>query len=101
MQWLKANGIGFEEYNFFSQDLTEEEVVNILKYAHNGFEDIISERSKIYLKYKDQLDEMTTKELINFIIANPSILKRPLLVDHAMEIILVGYNENDLEDELI
>ena len=50
---------------------------------------------------QEQLDEMTTKELISFIIANPSILKRPLLVDHAMEIILVGYNENDLEDELI
>jgi len=101
MTWLKANGIGYEEYNFFSQDLTEEEVKNMLKYAHNGFEDIISERSKIYLKYKEQLENMTIKELINFIIANPSILKRPLLVDHAMEIILVGYNENDLEDELI
>ncbi len=100
MNWLGSNGIGYDEYNFFSKGLTESEVRFILKYAHNGFEDVISERSNIYVRYSEKMKDMTTSQLIEFIIDFPAVLKRPLIVDEVTEQILVGYNANDLEDLL-
>ncbi len=100
MKWLDDSGIGYDEYNFFSRGLSEKEVLNILKYAHNGFEDVISERSNAYQRHKDSICEMTTKELIQFIIDNPAVLKRPILVDDVTEKMQIGYNVVDL-DELL
>ncbi|MGL5021135.1 MAG: ArsC/Spx/MgsR family protein [Mycoplasmatales bacterium] len=31
-------------------------------------------------------------------IEHPAILKRPIMVDHVMKTVLVGYNENDMND---
>lgn len=98
MIWLNEHGISHEEYNFFSRDLTHFEVTNMLKFAHDGFEDIVSERSKIYLRYRDDIIEMKTSELIDFIIDNPSILKRPILVDDVTETVKAGFNEEDLNE---
>ncbi len=99
-EWLTEHGLVYDEFNFFSKGLSEEDVSFLLKYAHNGFEDIISSRSKIYEKYKEELDDMTTPRLINFIIDNPSILKRPLIVDDVTENLIAGYNEITLEELL-
>ncbi len=98
MEWLKKHGIAHEEYNFFSRDLTNEEVKNMLRFTSNGFEEIVSERSKIYTRYKEQIIDMKTSELITFIIENPSILKRPILVDDVTETVKVGFNEEDLNE---
>ncbi len=99
-EWLNEQGLVFDEINFFSKGLSEKDVKFILKYAHNGFEDIISTRSNMYEKYKDDLEEMTTPKLIDFIIDNPSVLKRPLIVDDATETLIAGYNEISLEELL-
>ncbi len=98
MQWLKDHGIAHEEYNFFSRDLTHEEVKNMLRFTTTGFEDIVSERSKIYIRYKEEIFNMKTSELIDFIIENPSILKRPILVDDVTETVKVGFNEEELNE---
>ncbi len=98
MTWLYEHGIAHEEYNFFSRDLTREEVTNMLKYTSAGFEEIVSERSKIYSRYKDEISEMKTSQLIAFIIGNPSILKRPILVDDVTKSIKVGFNEEELSE---
>lgn len=100
MKWLENNGIGFEEYNFFSKGLSLNEVRFILKYAHNGFEDVISERSTIFQKYKTEIESMSTKDLMDFIIEFPGVLKRPLIVDDVTQSITVGYNVNDIQDLL-
>lgn len=99
-KWLEENGFVYEQVNFFSRGLLESDVQFILKYARNGFEDVISERSKIYGKYKESVCQMTTKDLIQFIIDNPSILKRPIIVDDVCETMITGFNENSMEDLL-
>ncbi len=43
---------------------------------------------------------MTTKELINFIIENPSMLKRPIIVDDVTESVKVGYSEHEYQEFL-
>lgn len=98
MSWLNEHGIAHEEYNFFSRDLTQEEVHNMLKFTTTGFEEIVSERSKIYTRYKEKILHMKTSELVNFIIENPSILKRPILVDDITKSVKVGFNEEELNE---
>ena len=62
--------------------------------SENGTEDIISTRSKIIKESGVDVDSMTVKELLRFIQDNPSILKRPIIVDDRK--IQVGYNADEI-----
>lgn len=66
----------------------------MLRNAENGFEDIISTRSKVFKEKALEPDLMSVKELTNFIIDNPSILKRPIII--ADEKMQVGYNDEEI-----
>ena len=66
----------------------------MLSNAENGFDDIISTRSKIFKDQDLDIDSMKTSELKQFILNNPSILKRPIMVnDEKMQ---VGFNDEDI-----
>ena len=93
-QWLKDKDLPYIEKNIFVSTLNEEELKDILKKSENGTEDIISSRSKIVKESGVDLESMTIKELIAFIKANPSVLKRPIMVDDRK--IQVGYNPEDI-----
>lgn len=97
VKWFEEHGIEYEDYNFFSKSLTKEELKYILKYTENGFEDIISERSKVFQSNQKNLHEMSVTRLIEFIIDHPSILKRPIIVDDVTNNFLVGYNKYEME----
>ena len=65
--WLKEHNLSFIEKNIFSSDLHANKI---------------------------DFDNMKMDELIAFIKANPSILKRPILMDeHRFQ---VGYNEEEI-----
>jgi regulatory protein spx len=66
----------------------------MLKYSENGFEDIISTRSKIFKETNLQPDDMKFSELAEFIIDNPTILKRPIIISD--KIMQTGYNEDEI-----
>lgn len=93
-QWFKEQDIPFIEKNIFAATLNENELKEILIKSENGTEDIISPRSKIVKESGVDLDNMTVKELIAFIRENPSVLKRPIMVDDNK--IQVGYNPEDI-----
>lgn len=66
----------------------------MLKNAENGFEDIISTRSKIFKEQDLDVESMSVSQLRDFIIDNPSVLKRPIIVDdNKMQ---VGYNDEEI-----
>ena len=93
-QWFKEQKIPYVEKNIFAATLNENELKEILMKSENGTEDIISSRSKIVKESGVDLESMTIKELIEFIRANPSALKRPIMVDDNK--IQVGYNPEDI-----
>lgn len=93
-KWFTEQKIPYIEKNIFSATLNEEELKEILAKSENGTEDIISERSKIVKENGLDLDSMTVKSLIEFIRANPSVLKRPIILDDRR--IQVGYNEEEI-----
>ena len=93
-KWFLDQNIPFIEKNIFVATLNEKELTDILMKSENGTEDIISTKSKIIKENDLDIDSMTVKQLVAFIKENPSILKRPIIVDdHCIQ---VGYNPDDI-----
>lgn len=93
-KWFEEHKIEYREKNLFSNKITHDDIIAMLKNTENGFEDIISTRSKIFKDNNLNVEDMTFNELKNFIIDNPSILKRPIIVDRNK--MQVGYNDEEI-----
>jgi regulatory protein spx len=93
-KWLEENKIPFKEKNIVGIRLTRDDIINMLKYSENGFEDIISTRSKIFKEQPLDTEDMKFGELADFIIDNPTVLKRPIIVND--KIMQTGYNEDEI-----
>jgi len=92
-EFFKRRKIPFQEINIF-KDLNYGDLLFLLTKTDNGTEDIISDRSKIIKEQKINFDDMKINQLIEFILKNPSILRRPIIVnDNEMQ---VGYNAYDI-----
>ena len=93
-KWFEEEGIPYIEKNIFVATIREEDVKEMLSKSENGTEDIISKKSKIVKESGVDVDSMTINELISFISKNPSVLKRPIIVDdHRIQ---VGYNPEEI-----
>ena len=92
--WLKEHNITYVEKNIFSTLLREIELKELLERSENGTDDIISKRSKIIKENDIDIDSMSISELIKFIQENPSVLKRPIMIDERR--FQVGYNAEEI-----
>ena len=92
--WLKENNIPFKEKNIFTERITISDIRFMLKNTENGYDDIISTRSKVFTENNLDLDSMKTSELEKLILDNPSILRRPIIVDDTR--VQIGYNDDDI-----
>ena len=92
--WLKDHQIPYVEKNIFSTLLRESELRELLERSENGTDDIISKRSKIIKENQVEIDDMSVNQLIHFIQDNPSILKRPIIIDERR--FQVGYNAEEI-----
>ncbi len=94
-RWFDEQKIPYESKDIFSHKLTKADLKEIISKCENGTDDIISPRSKIVLENHINFDEMKISELIDFVLENPSILRRPIIVDdHRVQ---VGYNPEEIE----
>ncbi|MGB4310904.1 MAG: transcriptional regulator Spx [Bacilli bacterium] len=93
-QWFDEQQIPYEEHNIFSASLSEAELKEILYKSENGTDDIISTRSKVIKEKNIDVNDLTMSELVRFIKDNPSVLKRPIMVDTNR--IQVGYNSEEI-----
>jgi transcriptional regulator, Spx/MgsR family len=93
-KWFKERNIPFVEKNIFSVKLTKTDLQNILSLTENGVTDIISTRSKVFMDNNIDLESLTMSQLYEFVIENPSVLRRPLILDQ--QNLQVGYNEDDI-----
>lgn len=93
-KWLEEHQIAYQEVNIFNTKLTKADIIRILDKTENGFDDIISTRSKIISQSNLDIDSMKMHELLDFIIENPSILRRPIIVDDRR--LQVGYNDEEI-----
>ena len=93
-KWFDEQNIPYREKNIFASRLTEEELKEMLVKAENGTDDIVSNRSKIIKEQKVDIDSMKISELVKFIRENPSVLKRPIMLDDKR--MQVGYNSEEI-----
>ena len=93
-KWLDDHKVSYEEKNLFNHRITDEDIDSMLEHAENGFDDIISTRSKIFKEQQLEVDDMSIRQLKDFIIENPSVLKRPIIVDEKR--MQVGYNDEEI-----
>ncbi len=93
-KWFDQYNIPYSEKNIFSIKLSKEDIFKMLANSENGFEDIISTRSKIFKEKKLEPDNMSVQELVDFIIEYPSVLKRPIIINENE--LQVGYNNEDI-----
>ncbi|MFA6586509.1 MAG: Spx/MgsR family RNA polymerase-binding regulatory protein [Bacilli bacterium] len=93
--YFEENKIPFEEINILTEKISREELKDMLEKSLNGTDDIISTRSKIVKDKHPDFNSMTINGLIDFVIENPSVLKRPIIVDK--DKIQVGYNADEIE----
>ena len=66
----------------------------ILSFTENGTEDIISTRSKVFQKLNIDVDELSISELIQLISENPTLLRRPIILDKKR--MQIGFNEDEI-----
>ncbi len=93
-KWFDDNHIPYQTKDIFSGTLSEKDILEILSKSENGTDDVISTRSKIVSENKIDFDDMKMSELIAFIKKNPSVLKRPIIMDdHRIQ---TGYNEEEI-----
>lgn len=93
-QWLKDRNLPYVEKNIFKTLLNDNEIKHLLMRSENGTDDIISKRSKIIQEGHIDIDSMKTDELIEFIKQNPSILKRPIILNEKS--FQVGYDAEEI-----
>lgn len=92
--WLKKHDIPFKERNIFSEPWTKEDIVNILRLTENGTEEIISTRSKAFQELHVNLDDLSIDQLLDLVEKNPSLLRRPIIMDDRR--LQVGYNDDEI-----
>ena len=93
--WFEDQQIPFKEINIMKTPLSENELKEMLMKSLDGADEIISTRSKVFKEQGLDVDTMSVSELVKFIQQNPTVLKRPIIVDE--KFIQVGYNADEIE----
>ena len=92
--WLLNHEVPFVEHNIMTSPLSAQELQHILSLTENGTDDIISTRSKIFQKLDLDVESLSISELIKLIEENPSLLRRPIILDAKR--MPIGFNEDEI-----
>ena len=92
--WLEEHGLEYEEKNIFHDPLTKDEIKEILMLTDEGTEEIISYRSQAYKNLDVDFDTLSMSELLDLFIEEPSLIRRPIIMDDRR--LQIGYNEEEI-----
>lgn len=93
-KYLQENNLPYVERNIMRDELSEAEIRYLLERSENGTDDIISDRSKTIREGGIDVSSMRFSELVKFVLKNPTILKRPIILDQ--NTIMTGYDEEEI-----
>lgn len=92
--WLEEHELAFEEQNIYHEPLTKEEIKEILMLTDEGTEEIISYRSEAYKNLDVNFDELSMRELLDLFIEEPSLIRRPIIMDDRR--LQIGFNDEEI-----
>ena len=93
-EYMRKNNLPFIEKKLEYTRLNDKEVRYLLERSENGSDDLISNRSKIIKEGNRDIETMKLSDLVSFIRENPSILKRPIIIDNSS--LEIGYDEEEI-----
>lgn len=94
--FLEKNKIDYEFIDFKKLPPTP---AQIKAWSDYSGELPINKKGNTYRKYKDHYEALSLPEKINFIIANTSLIKRPVLIKNS-KIIALGFSEKQYKELL-
>ncbi len=92
--WLEEQDLKYVEKNIYHEPLTKDEIKEILMLTDEGTEEIISYRSQAYKNLEDDINQLTMNELLDLLIEEPSLIRRPIIMDDRR--LQIGYNEEEI-----
>ena len=93
-RWLKDNGIEYEFHDYKRLGVPEKELNNWVRRA--GWETVLNKRGTTWRKLDDSVrNSVDEASAIKLMLANPSIIKRPVLVSG--ELLLIGFRQEDYQ----
>ena len=92
--WLEEQGLDYVEKNIYHEPLTKDEIKEILMLTDEGTEEIISYRSQAYKNLEADIDKLNMSELLDLLIEEPSLIRRPIIMDDRR--LQIGYNEEEI-----
>ena len=93
-EYMRKNNLPFIEKKLEYTRLNDKEIRYLLERSENGSDDLISNRSKIIKEGNRNIETMKLSDLVSFIRENPSILKRPIIIDNSS--LEIGYDEEEI-----
>lgn len=101
LKFFKKHNFKYVSINVITNPIDLRILRDILYLTSGGFEDIIATRSDFIQQLKIDVNDLTTNELIHLIQHEPTILKKPIIIqydkDHHPYRLMVGYNAEDIE----
>lgn len=94
-KWLQTNNIHFEEKHLFRQPLTADEIYFLLSFTTEGLDELLATRSQSYKDLNINIDDLPLSQVVELIIDNPKLLKRPIISDG--KYLVVGYQPEHLK----
>lgn len=85
----------FERRDYFGSRFSEDELRQILALIGVSPRESLSRRSRVYQSRSDELDALSDDELIRQIVAEPTLLRRPIIVGDQKH--MIGAKKTDLE----
>ncbi len=92
---LKESRVAYESRDFFRQRFSREELASLLGEAGLSVTGVLSTRSKVYRERQVEIDGLTEDTLLDLMIEEPTLLRRPIVVGAGN--VLIGHNPAGLE----
>jgi Spx/MgsR family transcriptional regulator len=87
--------VEFEERHLFKSTPTSKELVEMLSLTTEGLDELLATRSRIFKSLNQDVNDLTLSQVINMLIEEPRLLKRPIVTDGKK--LVVGYNPDALK----
>ena len=92
---LEEHGVEFDVREYFKEPFTREELEAVLEHASMQPFELVSIRSTLYRKEKLGDRDLSEEELLERMLAEPRLIRRPVLVTD--DEVIIGFNRARLE----
>lgn len=100
LQWLRDNGVAFEDRHIVEQNPTQQELTEWYHKSGLPLKRFFNTSGNLYKEQglKDKLPGMSEEEMIKLLATDGMLVKRPLLVGE--DFVLVGFKEGQWGERL-